>query len=34
MFGVDNADVTKEEFLAMLDANLTSYAESYLEEYN
>ncbi|MBQ9070892.1 MAG: hypothetical protein IJY23_06060 [Clostridia bacterium] len=34
MFGVDNADVTKEEFLAMVDANLTSYADSYIEEFN
>ena len=34
MFGVDKADVTKEEFLAMVDANLASYVNSYMEEYN
>ena len=33
MFGVDCAEVTKEEFLAMVDANLATYAEHYTEEY-
>jgi len=33
MFGVDNAEVTKEEFLAMVDANLASYADLYTQEY-
>lgn len=33
MFGMDNAEVTKEEFLAMVDANLASYADLYTQEY-
>ena len=33
MFGMDRAEVTKEEFLAMVDANLATYAEHYTEEY-
>ena len=34
MFSMDFTKVTKEEFLAIVDANLVSYVESYREEYN
>ena len=34
MFGVDCAEVTKEEFLAMVDANLDTYVNNYMKEYN
>ena len=33
MFGVDKADTTKKEFLAMVKENLATYAEYYTEEY-
>ena len=33
MFGVDKADTTREEFLAMVNENLASYAERYTQEY-
>ena len=33
MFGVDKADTTKKEFLAMVKENLATYAEDYTEEY-
>ena len=33
MFGVDKTDVTREEFLAMVNNNLATYADHYTEEY-
>ena len=33
MFGVDKADTTRKEFLAMVNENLATYAEHYTEEY-
>ena len=33
MFGVDKADTTKKEFLAMVNENLATYVEHYMEEY-
>ena len=33
MFGVDKADTTKKEFLAMVKENLATYAEYYTEKY-
>ncbi len=34
MFGVDKADTTKKEFLALIRANLATYVARYIEKYN
>ena len=33
MFGVDKADITRKEFLDMVNENLATYAEDYMKEY-